>query len=237
ARIDQAHRALDQERERGDAASGERDSLRGELVTLRRQLDSESQAHARARQAHDLLQSRVTSLEGEAGEQRRDAVRHGQRAEQAIRDIDAMRRDLAREQAAHAATRTRLVELQETQRGAAAERSAEREAHAAAEERLRRADIEISALAHKLTGDQTALLEASDRSETLAKELVIATDRLTLLRRQLQDETAAHAATRRQYEVEQAEAEARRRRGRGKGIISALGGAAAVGVAVILRRR
>lgn len=237
ARLDQARRALDQERERGDTASAERDALRGELVTLRRQLDGESQAHARARQAHDLLQSRVTSLEGEAGEQRREAARQGQRAEQATRDIDAMRRDLAREQAAHVTTRTRLTELQDTQRGAAAERSVEREAHAAAEERLRRADIEISALTLKLTGDQTALLEASERSEALARDLASATDRLTMLRRQLQDETAAHEATRRQFEVEQAEADERRRRGRGKSIISALGGAAAVGVAVILRRR
>ena len=88
-----------------------------------------------------------------------------------------------------------------------------------------------------MTGDQTALLAASERAEALAKELAIATDRLTMLRRQLQDETTAHAATRRKFEAEQAEAEQRRRRGRGKSIVSALGGAAAVGVAMILRRR
>ena len=237
ARLAEARRSLDQAREHGDAASNERDVLRAELVALRRQLDGESQAHARAREAHDLSQSRVTSLEGEAGEQRREAARQGQRAEQATRDLDALRRDLAREQAAHAATRARLVELQEAQRGDVAERSAEREAHAAIVERLRRADLEIAALTDKLTGDQTVLLEASERAEALAKELAIATDRLTMLRRQLHDETTAHAATRRKFEVEQAEAEQRRRRGRGKSIVSALGGAAAVGVAMILRRR
>ena len=105
----------------------------------------------------------------------------------------------------------------------------------ARERRVEVAGRLLGALA--LTGGLTALLAASERAEALAKELAIATDRLTMLRRQLQDETTAHAATRRKFEAEQAEAEQRRRRGRGKSIVSALGGAAAVGVAMILRRR
>ena len=111
ARLDTTLRALDQERERGDATTRERDGLRGELAALRKQLDGESQAHARARQAHDLLQSRVTALEAEAGEQRREAARQGQRADQSTRDVDAVRRDLAREQANHRATQARLAVL------------------------------------------------------------------------------------------------------------------------------
>ena len=236
-RLDAALRTLDQERERGELASRERDALRREVATLRELHDAEARARARAAQDHDLLHSRVTTLETEAAELRREGVRQTQRAEQAARDVDAARRDLAREQAAHRATEERLAALEATHRGGATDLAAERAAHAAAKEQLRRMSAEYASLQQRVAGDQTVALEATERSESLAREVGNLGDRLTLLRRQLQDETEAHAATRRKLEEQRQSAQEAERKRRGQGLVSAVGGAAAVGLGLILRRR
>jgi chromosome segregation ATPase len=236
-RLDDALRHLDQERERGEQASRERDALRREITTLRELHDAEARARARAAQDHDLLTSRVSTLEAESNELRREGVRQTQRAEQAARDVDAVRRDLAREQAAHRATQERLAALEASQRGAASELAAEKAAHLALKDQLRRLTAEHASLQERVAGDQTVALEATERSEALAREVGNLNDRLTLLRRQLQDETDAHAATRRKLEEQREATREVERKRRGQGLVSAVGGAAALGLGLILRRR
>ena len=229
----EALRALDQEREQGDRATGERDGLRRELAALRQQHDVELQAHAGARQAHDLQASRVANLESEASELRREATRQTQRADAAGRDLEALRRDLIREQAAHHVTHERLAGRGPTQRSTLAELASEREAAAATGDRLRRLEGEHAALQQRVASDQAA----NERCEALTRDAGNLSDRLTLLRRQLQDETEAHAATRRELaEQRSATVEADRKR-RGQGVLGAIGGAAALGLGLILRRR
>jgi chromosome segregation ATPase len=232
-----ALRALDQEREQGDRAASERDSLRRELAALRQQYDGEMQAHASTRQGHDLLASRLAGLEAEASELRREASRQTQRAEAARGDLEAMRRDLIREQAAHHVTQERLAGLEPAQRSTLAELATEREAAAATRDRLRRIEGEYAALQQRVAGDQAAALAASERCEALTRDAGNLADRLTLLRRQLQDETEAHAATRRELAEQRAAAVEADRKRRGQGIMGAVGGAAALGLGLILRRR
>lgn len=236
-RLDDALRTLDRERERGDQATRERDVLRRELATLRELHDTEARARARAAQDHDLLTSRVGTLEGEAAELRREGVRQTQRADQAVRDVEAVRRDLAREQAAHRATQEQLAALEASQRGAAAELAAEKAAHATLKEQLRRLTAEHASLQERVAGDQTVALEATERSEALARDVGNLNDRLTLLRRQLQDETDAHTETRRKLDAQREATRDAQRRRRGQGIVGAVGGAAALGLGLILRRR
>ena len=233
----EALRALDQERDHGDRATRERDGLRRELAALRQQHDTEVQAHAGARQGHDLLASRVANLEAEASELRREAVRQTLRADLATRDLEALRRDLGREQAAHRTTQERLAELEPSQRSTIAELAAERDAAAATRDRLRRIEGEYAALHKRVAADQSVALAASERCEVLTREAGNLGDRLTLLRRQLQEETDAHTATRRELaEQRVATAEVERKR-RGQGVMGAIGGAAALGLGLILRRR
>jgi len=230
-------RALDQEREQGDRATRERDGLRRELAGLRKAHDAEVQAHAGARQNHDLLASRVATLEAEASELRREAVRQTSRADVTGRDLEALRRDLGREQAAHRTTQERLAELEPSQRSTIAELAAEREAAAATRDRLTRLTSEYSALQQRVAADQSAALAASERCEALTREAGNLGDRLTLLRKQLQDETAAHAATRRELVEQRAATADGERKRRGQGVMGAIGGAAALGLGLILRRR
>lgn len=236
-RLDDAHRHFDQQRELHEHAARERDHLRSELAALRKQHDGEVQAHAKKGQAHDLLHSRVATLETEAVELRREGARQTSRADQAARELQAVRRDLASEQAAHRAVQDKLAALEATHRGGAAELLAERAAHKTSMEQLGKLQAELAALQQRVAADQSAALEASQRAESLAKEVGVLTDRLTLIKRQLQDEVNAHALTRKHLE-EQREAtrEADRRR-RGNGVLGAIGGAAALGLGLLLRRK
>ena len=133
-----------------------------------------------------------------AAELRREGVRQQSRADQASRDLQSLRRDLTSEQAAHRATQERLATLEATHRSAAADLLAEKAAHEACKDRLRGAQAEYAALQQRVTADQTQALEASQRADTLAKEAGVLADRLTLIKRQLQDEVNAHALTRKQ---------------------------------------
>lgn len=236
-RLDDALRDLDQQRERGEHVAHERDGLRRELADLRKQHDAEVQAHAHRGQAHDLLQSRVAALDAELAERRREVTRQTSRADQAARDLQAARRDHVAEQAAHRAVQERLAELESTHRSGAAELAGERAAHVEARELLRKLQSEYAALQQRAAADQSAALEAGQRVESLTRELGVLGDRLTLLKRQLQDEVNAHAATRKQLDEQRDATAAAERRQRGRGLIGAIGGAAAVGLGLLLRRR
>lgn len=236
-RLDDALRHQDQQRELAELAGRERDELRRQLADLRKQHDAETQAHAHKTQAHDLLHSRVSALEAEAAELRREGVRQQSRADQASRDLQSLRRDLTSEQAAHRATQERLATLEATHRSGAADLLAEKAAHEACKDRLRGAQAEYAALQQRVTADQTQALEASQRADTLAKEAGVLGDRLTLLKRQLQDEVNAHALTRKQLEEQREATQAAERRRRGQGVLGAIGGAAALGLGLLLRRK
>lgn len=236
-RLDEALRHLDQHREHGDHAGRERDELRHELAELRRQHDAEVQAHAHAKQAHDLLHSRVSTLEAELAESRRESTRQTSRADQAARELQAVRRDLAGEQAAHRAAQERHAALEAAHRSGAADLLAEKAAHEQAKELLRKAQAEYAALQQRVAADQSAALEASQRADSLAKEAGVLGDRLTLIKRQLQDEVNAHALTRKQLEEQREATRAAERRRRGNGVLGAIGGAAALGLGLLLRRK
>ncbi len=236
-RLDEALRHLDQQRELAEHTSRDRDQLRHELAELRKQHDGEVQAHARRGQAHDLAQSRVATLEAEAAELRREGARQTSRADQAARELQAVRRDLASEQAAHRAAQDKHAALEATHRSGAADLLAERAAHDAAKEQLRKAHAEFTHLQQRVAADQKEAQDASQRAESLGKEVGVLADRLTLIKRQLQDEINAHALTRKQLEEQREATQAADRRRRGNGVLGAIGGAAAIGLGLLLRRK
>ena len=236
-RLDDAHRHFDQQRELHEHAARERDHLRSELTALRKQHDGEVQNHAKKGQAHDLLQGRVATLETEAVELRREGARQTSRADLAARELQAVRRDLASEQAAHRAVQDKLAALEANHRGGAAELLAERAAHKTSNEQLGKLQSEFAALQQRVAADQSAALEAGQRAESLTKEASVLADRLTLIKRQLQDEVNAHALTRKQLEEQREATQAADRRRRGNGVLGAIGGAAALGLGLLLRRK
>lgn len=236
-RLDEALRHLDQQRERADHASRDRDQLRHELADLRKQFDGEVQAHAKRGQAHDLLLGRVATLEAEAAELRREGARQASRADQAGRELQAVRRDLASEQTAHRVTNDKLGALEAAQRSAAGDLLSEHNAHALTKDQLRKAHAELTALQHRVAQDQGQALDASQRAESLTKDVGVLGDRLTLIKRQLQDEINAHAVTRKQLAEQREATQAAERRRRGNGVLGAIGGAAALGLGLLLRRK
>ena len=119
----------------------------------------------------------------------------------------------------------------------AADLLAEKAAHEQAKELLRKAHAEYAALQQRVAADQSAALEASQRADSLAKEAGVLGDRLTLIKRQLQDEVNAHALTRKQLEEQREATQAAERRRRGNGVLGAIGGAAALGLGLLLRRK
>ena len=217
--------AQDREREQKEALGQERAALQGELAAQRRRLDEETQAHAKTRQAHDLLQGKVSTLEAEVAEARREGTRQRERADAAGRDLATVRRDLIDEQAGHRAAKERVTAL---------ERAAQD--LAAAQAQAQRAEAEVTALRERLAGEQSTVIELQARVEALAKEVDLAGERAAAAKRALADETATHAVTRQRLE-EAREALRQGERRRQRQTIAGVLGGAAIGLAALLRRR
>lgn len=225
AELRAAIRAQEHEREQKEAAARERDALRAELTEARKRLDAETAAHAKSRQAHDLHKGKVSGLEAEVAEARREATRQHERADSLAKDLATVRRDLIDEQSAHRAAK---------ERAAGHEKAAQD--LAAAQAQAQRQEAEATALRERLAVEQAAVIELQARVEALTKEVDIAGERAAGAKRMLADETATHAVTRQRLEeAREALRQSERRRQR-QTVASVLGGAA-IGLAALLRRR
>lgn len=229
AALRDARQTHDEERELRETLNHSREALRKDLAAAQQRLDAESKAHAKTRGEHDLLQAKVQTLTGEVADARREANRQGERAEQVGRDLAASRRDLEAEQAGHRAAKEQVGGLE-------AAKSREAQELAQAQAQAQRAEAEVVALRERLAAEQSTLIEVQARCEALTQEVALAGERATTAKRALADETVAHGETRRRLEEMREAVRAAERKRQRQTIVSALG-AAAIGLAAVLRRR